>query len=275
MPDLQNKIEDPNKNEDKKGADGTVGKVLTILDIVEDFGKPVRFTQILEKSPYPKPSTYRFLQTLTNQHMLSLDPETGKYALGARLIRLAHSAWKLASLAPIAAPFLDQLSKNIGETIHLAQLDGAHVLYLDKRNALRPISMFADAGKVGPAYCTGVGKAMLAFLKPDHRSYLVAQQSFYKHTENTISSTEQLEAELTEILKTRISFDREEHEQNIICIATPILNPSGRMIGGMSITSSKNRINLENLQDYSEVLKSTADKIGKAASQTMFPETKG
>ncbi|MDX1738007.1 MAG: IclR family transcriptional regulator, partial [Alphaproteobacteria bacterium] len=147
-----------------KTEDGTVGKALRILDLVAEFGMPVRFNDILEKSPFPKASTYRFLQTLTNQGMLSYNEETQKYHMGIRLVRLAHSAWKQASLAPIASSAIDKLSAQTGETIHLAQLDNGQVLYVDKRNAKSPINMFSDAGKIGPAYCTGVGKAMVAFL---------------------------------------------------------------------------------------------------------------
>ena len=68
------------------------------------------------------------------------------------------------SLAQVARPYLDALSAEVGETVHLAQLDHGQVLYVDKRNARQPIEMFSQAGKVGPAYCTGVGKAMLAHL---------------------------------------------------------------------------------------------------------------
>ena len=83
------------------------------------------------------------------------------------VLRLAHAAWATSSLAPIARPYLDELSAETGETIHLAQMDGGQVLYVDKRNATKPVEMFAQAGKVGPAYCTGVGKAMLAFMPPE------------------------------------------------------------------------------------------------------------
>jgi hypothetical protein len=94
--------------------------------------------------------------------MLSYDPERQTYAPGLRLVRLAHAAWQASSLAPIARPYLDELSRATGETVHLAQLDGGQVLYVDKRNAADPVEMYSQAGKVGPAYCTGVGKAMLA-----------------------------------------------------------------------------------------------------------------
>ena len=134
----------------------------------------------MHNSPYPKATLFRFLQTLVSQGMLSLDPETSSYSLGVRLVRLAHAAWKQSSLAPVARPFLDALSAEMGETVHLAQLDGAHVLYVDKRNARVPIEMFSQAGKVGPAYCTGVGKAMLAFLPADQLGRLMPQMAFHR-----------------------------------------------------------------------------------------------
>ncbi len=97
--------------------------------------------------------------------MLSYDPDRQTYALGVRLVRLAHAAWAQASLAPVARPYLDALSAEIGETVHLAQLDNGAGALCRQAQRRPPVEMFAQAGKVGPAYCTGVGKAMLAFLR--------------------------------------------------------------------------------------------------------------
>ncbi|MDX1737243.1 MAG: IclR family transcriptional regulator, partial [Alphaproteobacteria bacterium] len=226
---------------------------------------------ILEKSPFPKASTYRFLQTLTNQGMLSYNEETQKYHMGIRLVRLAHSAWKQASLAPIASSAIDKLSAQTGETIHLAQLDNGQVLYVDKRNAKSPINMFSDAGKIGPAYCTGVGKAMVAFLGEAQIEKIIAQQSFYAHTAQTLTTPEQLRQDLKEIRETGISFDREEHEPNIICIAVPILSDNGKVLGGMSITSSTTRMSLDQLAEYASDLKATAKEVAQLAANWQFP----
>ena len=109
-------------------SDGTVGKALSVLDAVASFGRPVRFGEILSDSPYPKATLYRLVQVLTKQSMLTYDPDRQTYAPGLRLVRLAHSAWQTTSLAPIARPYLEALSAEVGETIHLAQLDGSSVL---------------------------------------------------------------------------------------------------------------------------------------------------
>lgn len=253
-------------------GDGTVGKALEVLDQVAAFGRPVRFSEVLAQSDFPKPTLYRLVQTLTSQQMLSYDPERQTYAPGLRLVRLAHAAWEQSTLAPIARPHIDALSAAVGETVHLAQLDHAQVLYIDKRNAGQPVQMYSQAGKVGPAYCTGVGKAMLAFCDPAVIDQVIAQQSFHRFTPQTLTSAAALRDELAEIRAHGYGFDREEHEPGIICVAMPILSEAGRVLGALSVTSTTDRTNLAGLEAYVPILRETAVKIARDAQNWSFPD---
>ena len=251
---------------------GTVGKAMTVLDQVAGFGRPVRFGEIQQVSDLPKATLYRLVQTLTHQSLLSFDTDRNTYALGMRLVRLAHAAWQQSSLAPIARPFLDALSADLKETVHLAQLDNAQVLYVDKRNAAQPVEMFSDAGKVGPAYCTGVGKAMLAFLDPVTLERTLGQQSYHRFTDATLCSPAALKAELNATRIRGYAFDKEEHEPGIICVAVPILAPGDRVLGAMSVTGSTARINLEKLTEFAPRLQETASRIAQDAKDWAFPD---
>jgi len=253
-------------------ADGTVGKALDVLDLVARHGRPLRFSELLAQADYPKATLYRLLQTLTHQGMLTYDPDLGTYALGVRLVRLAHAAWAQSSLAPIARPYLDELAAKTGDTIHLAQMDQGQVLYVDKRNAARPVEMFAQAGKVGPAYCTGVGKAMLAHLGPEALAAALARQSFHRHTDHTLDTPERLIAELEAIRARGHAFDREEHEAGIICCAVPILTRSGRVIGALSVTATTASTTLDALEARSGLIRDIAAKIAAEAESWRFPE---
>ncbi|MFK7877089.1 MAG: IclR family transcriptional regulator [Paracoccaceae bacterium] len=251
---------------------GTVGKAMRVLDQVASFGRPVRFADLQTGSDLPKATLYRLVQTLTQQSLLSFDPDQHTYSLGMRLVRLAHAAWQQSSLAPVAQPFLDALSAELGETVHLAQLDHAQVLYVDKRNAAQPVKMFSDAGKVGPAYCTGVGKAMLAFLDDMTLERVLGQQSYHRFTPNTLCSPQDLRTELMRTRARGFAFDCEEHEPGIICVAVPILGASGRVMGAMSVTGSTTRTSLDNLADLAPRLCATAALIAKEAETWAFPE---
>lgn len=250
---------------------GTVGKALSVLDAVAAFERPVRFTEILANSSYPKGSLYRFLQNLTNEGMLSYDPKQQTYALGVRLVRLAHAAWAQSSMAPVARPYLDALSEQIGETIHLAQLDNAHVLYVDKRNAKKPVEMFSQAGKVGPAYCTGVGKAMMAFLPDGQLSQILPQQSYHRFTKGTLCSEQALCDELQAIRARGYAFDREEHEPGIICVAVPILTAAEHTMGAISVTSSTTTNTLKQLEQLVPQMRDATRAIASEAEYWRFP----
>ncbi|PRY75538.1 IclR family transcriptional regulator [Marivita geojedonensis] len=253
--------------------DGTVGKALAVLDQIASYGRPVRFGELLADSDLPKATLYRFVQTLTNQGMLQYDPERQTYAPGLRLVRLAHAAWAQSSLAPVARPHVDALSAETGETVHLAQLDHAQVLYVDKRNARDPVEMFSQAGKVGPAYCTGVGKAMLAFLPDAELQTALAQQSWHRFTATTHGSPESLRAELAEIRADGLSFDREEHETGIVCVAVPILNSQARPLGALSVTGTTRRTDLDTLRGLGPRLKLAAAAIARDAESWLFPRS--
>lgn len=249
---------------------GTVGKALEVLDIFALQGRPLRFSDVQALSDQPKATLYRFLQTLTGQGMLSYDSDRGTYALGLRLVKLAHAAWKQSSLAPIARPHLDALAAEVGETVHLAQMDGGQVLYVDKRNASEPLEMFSQAGKVGPGYCTGVGKAIMAYLDPPEQDRALSRQAYHRYMPNTIISAEALRAELAQIRAEGFAYDREEHEPGIICIAKPILAGT-RVVGALSVTTSTERRDLASLDTFKPALTRTAETIGTEAATWQFP----
>jgi DNA-binding IclR family transcriptional regulator len=151
-------------------------------------------------------------------------------------------------------------------------MDQGQVLYVDKRNAAKPVDMFSSAGKVGPAYCTGVGKAMLAYLDEPALEAALARQSFHHFTPETLDTPDKLKAELAAIRARGYAFDREEHEPGIICCAVPILTRAGRAIGAISVTSTTARTSLAALEAQADHIKDIAAKIASAAEDWRFPE---
>lgn len=252
-------------------SDGTVGKALDLLDLVAQSPQPMRFSDIQALSPHPKATLHRLLQTLISQGMLAYDHDAHTYALGLRLVQLAHRAWSQSSLAPHARPFVDSLARATGETVHLAHMVSGQVLYIDKRNARDPVEMFSQAGKVGPGYCTGVGKAIMAFQHESERKLSIAQQSFHRYTETTMVTPAALSEELDTIRQNGLAFDREEHEPGIICIAAPIIGERGSVLGALSVTTTTARHTLEGLTVWQGVLREAAGKIAQASEAWRFP----
>lgn len=252
---------------------GTLAKGLALLEAVASGAQPLRFTDLLQSQPYPKATLHRLLKSLIEAEMVVYDADQRTYHPGLRLIRLAHASWLRSSLADAARATLDQLAIEIGETVHLATLDNGQVLYLDKRTAARPVTMFSSPGKVGPAHCTGVGKVMLAHLDEQALEHALERQSFHDYMPATITTPRALRAEITAIRKLGYGFDREEHEPSIICIAVPILSSRKAMLGGLSVTSTTYVTDLGTLEGYAPRLKEAAAAIAEEATIRMLPGT--
>ena len=126
--------------------------------------------------------------------------------------------------------------------------------------------MFSSPGKIGPAYCTGVGKAMLAALPEAKLAEAIKAQSFQQHTEKTLVSEQMLREELVRIRERGHAFDDEEHEDTIICVALPILNKRGEPIGALSVTSTTYVTTLEKMAEtYLPAMKIAVQEISENA----------
>lgn len=253
------------------GTDGTVGKALDILDTVVAFGRAVRFSEVLEKSAYPKATVHRILQTLTSQGMLSHDSERNVYVPGMRLVRVGRHAWNQSSLAPLALPFIETLANDVGETVHLAQMEESRVVFIEKKTPAEGFQTMARPGRRSPAHCTGVGKVMLAFMDEPRRQAALERLSFEQFTPATHAGPETLLAELAQIRADAVAFDREEHEQGIISIAAPIFGASNRVIGALSVVTSTFRMGLGDLEKFRPALSRTAAQIGSEAAVWSYP----
>ena len=252
-------------------SDGTVGKALDILDMVVAFGRAVRFSEVLEVSPYPKATLHRILQTLTSQGMLSYDEDRHVYVPGLRLVRIARHAWNQSSLAPLAEPFVASLAQDVRETVHLAQMEKGRVVFIDKCTPEGGFQTMAQPGRRSPAHCTGVGKVMLAFMDDARREQAMTAQDYTGFTPRTHRGAETLLPELEQIRAEGVAFDREEHEEGIISIAAPIVGSGGRVIGALSVVTSTFRMPLEDLEKFRPALLRTAAQIGREGAVWPYP----
>ena len=260
---------------EQSSTSGTVSKALRVLEAAAQEGRAVRFVELQNALPYPKSTLHRMLRTLVAENMLEFDEEQHTYRPGLRLVRLAHAAWADASLATTARDALDWLAEGLRETVHLGVLDNAQVLYVDKRTGDYRMSLYASVGKVGPAYCTGIGKAMLSALSGNDLENALSRQAFHRYTPQTITDAARLRADLKTCRERGYSLDLEEHEPGVICIAVPIVSGSGDLLGGLSMTNHTHLAAVDDLEQQLPRLKQAADDIARQAEYRMLAGSQG
>ena len=252
---------------------GTLGKALSVLDVIASSRTPMRFTDVLHKLDQPRGTLHRQIQNLVEEGLIEIGLDQS-YSLGPRLLKLAASAWSKNTFRVIAEPHIEQLHDATGETVHLGVLNRVEVIYLDKIESRQTVRMHSQVGNASPAYCTGIGKAMLAVLPAGEFAQRVREIEFQRHTENTIVDAASLLAEMEAIRVDGVSHDREENEPGIRCVAAPISDNSHRIIAGVSVTAPSYRLNTKDIERWTHLVRKTADNILADMEDLMGPRNR-
>lgn len=249
----------------------TVTRALKLLKLISE--QPMRVHEVAEKLEVHKSTASRLISTLHKENFIRQNTNQ-QYELGFAVFEMAHLMNNNLDLRSSAAPYLKNLNTLTNETIHLAVLDSGEVVYLDKKDSTRVVRMFSQIGKRAQPYCTGVGKALLAFLGEDELNKALDSITFKRYTERTLVSREALQRELDEIRKTGISWDRGEHESDIYCIAAPIFGFNQKVIASISISIMIKYTSIDELSkfmgDLSEAAAALSRDMGFAAANPPF-----
>ncbi|MCL6652280.1 IclR family transcriptional regulator [Agrobacterium rubi] len=249
---------DVKKTEDS--TTGTLGKAISLLELVVMSPQPLRFTDILERSGHPRGTLHRQLVHLLEEGLLEQNQDQ-TYRAGVRLLTFAAQAWSTNDLRSIAAPHLRVLHEKTQESVHLGILRGAEITYLDKIDGKHAVRMHSQIGRISPAYCTGVGKAALSLLSETDLDEVVSTIVFRPFTENTVTTAMQLKRQVAEIRDRGFGFDLEEHESGIQCIAVPIHAANQRFHAAISVTGPAYRLTRQCLEGWSSLVRDAAQNI--------------
>ncbi len=211
----------------------SVSRALKVLAFLAE--RPRSQAEVAREVGVNRSTALRLMRTLAEHGFVVGEPPT--YRVGPRFIALAEQALNSFDLRTSARPYLEKLRDNTGHTVHLAGVVGASAVYLDQLYGFSTLRLYASPGKAIPMYCTGVGKAILAFLPEDERASVCRDLHFVRHTATTLLNYEQLLAELTETCGRGYSVDDGEDEELVRCIGAPIFSSSGRVTGAVSITA--------------------------------------
>ena len=239
-------------------------RAIRLLSLLSD-GIPRTPVEISEGIGLSPSTTFRILATLSYYNLIKRDEKSGEYGLGLACLELARAYQDTNDLRRVALPELEELRDEVKETVHLCILDKMEIVYLEKISGLHAIGIMSSRiGARAPAYCTGVGKVLLAYQNPDQVRAHFARNGLPAFTGTTVTDIEDLMSELEAIARLGYGFDRGEHEHEVRCIATPIFDIYGNALAALSISGPSARMDpLENNAEMIEKAKETAMRISR------------
>jgi IclR family KDG regulon transcriptional repressor len=219
--------------------DSTLAKGLAVMEWMARQARACRVTDVAHAFGMARSNAHRTLQTLVECGWAVQDADTSAYRPSLRLFELGAMVSEAADIGALLRPHLAALAQASGETIHLAVLDGAEIVYLDKFDSPLPVAAYSRIGGRAPACCVASGKAMLAAARLDAAALRALFGTLQPHTPHSIVDFDALQAELERSRARGYAENREEWRLGVCGLGVPVFDARGTAVAavGMSVPS--------------------------------------
>ncbi|MGH7708431.1 MAG: IclR family transcriptional regulator [Vulcanimicrobiaceae bacterium] len=240
----------------------SIDRALDLLEALATRRSATAISELAHMVGLHVSTVHRLLSTLVDRGYVRQDPETSRYHLGARIFSLANAADLHLDLRIVAHPYLERMMRSAGETANLVTSTDNEVIYLDQVESLHLVKMFTAPGMRAPLFCTGTGKAILAFRPPAGVEPILAS-SLRQYTPHTIVTRAALERELELIRRNGYAVDNEEMEEGVRCLAVPIFDRHGRVGGAVSVSGPTSRMTRERVLELAPLAKKIVHELSQ------------
>lgn len=201
---------------------------------------PMGLRQMSRELGIPSASLHRILNDLQEQHVVERN-EAAEWVLSFRLMQIVGAQIDRLRLPAVVRPFLEMAALETGETAFLAIPSGDEIVYIDMVRSEMQLQLNVELGTRRPMHCTGLGKAILAYLAPHRQRLFLSRREMPAYTAHTITDPMLLERELHRIRQSGFAIDREEIILGVHCVAVPLLNHTSRAVGAISVAGTSTR----------------------------------
>ena len=235
----------------------SVATAIALLKAFSEEEVEIGVSSLAKRLGVAKSTVHRLAVTLVSEGMLEQNPENEKYRLGIALFGLGALVRRRMNVSSEARPHLMALRESTNETVHLAILDRAEIMYVYNLESTQAIRMRSDIGVRKPAFCTAEGIAMLAF----QSEALVAEvlgRGLNPRTPKTKTTASEVRAALERVRRDGFAVEDEESEAGMRSVAAPIRNAAGDVVAAVGLAGPVQRLS-------DEVLARFAPKVVEAA----------
>jgi DNA-binding IclR family transcriptional regulator len=246
----------------------TLRKSIRVLECFSIQEPRLSLSEIAKRVGLPPSTTHRILATLREEGVLEQNGSRELYRLGLKIFKMGSVVLATMELHREALPFLEELARETGETVHLGVLNGTEVVSIEKMDSPHALTTVITIGKGAPTYCTGLGKALLAF-QPETVIDHICGMRLARHTPQTITDPANLRQELAKIRALGYAIDNMELHPDVRCVAAPIRDRTGNVIASLSISGPASRISMNAVPSFAKKVREVAAKLSARLGETV------
>jgi IclR family pca regulon transcriptional regulator len=254
------------KEKPDPGFSQSIQRGLAILSSFKPTRPLLGVSELAREVGLGRSTAHRYVATLAALGYLEQDPPSRKYRLGPKVIDLGFSAINSMELRSISQPYLQRLSNDTGYTANMAILDDTDIIYIERCRSSKKgpseVELDLHVGSRLPAYCTSMGKVLLAYLPDDERDARLDRSPLKRHGPNTVTDKAALVDELDRVRETGIAINNEEIAFGIRAIAVPVRGRSGSVVASVGFGVHNSWVRIQDLVlELTPMLQNTASEI--------------
>lgn len=248
----------------------SVQKAFKMLRAFQEPDEWLTSAELSRRAGFPEASGYRLIQTLLEIGAVIQD-RRGRYGPGMLLISLSRYVAQDRLLRSAATEILEDLAIELDLIVHMGVFEDGMVTYVAKAGSNERFRVHTKVGTQLEAYCSGLGKVLLAALPQQELEGFLFEGDLVSLTPNTIVNPDALRAEIERVRRRGWAIDNCEIDMDLRCVAVPVRDASGRTIAAISSSDSASIMTEDRLNEVRALLTAAAERIGAQVYRTSGP----
>jgi IclR family KDG regulon transcriptional repressor len=244
-----------------RGGVQSIGRGFAIMEEIARNRDGISLAELSKRVGLHNSTTFHLVKTMVSLGYVRQLKDSKRYRIGRPLFALAASALDEIEMMSLATPVLEDLARATGESAHFSVPMGDAVVVLARTSGPGAFQMTDRVGVVRPAYCTALGKIMLAALAPGQFESYLKRAELKAYTPKSITSAERLTREIAEVRRAGMAVDDGEFDAEVRCVAMPVRDFSGRVAGAIGISGPVWRLSIEALQKRARSVRAAAERL--------------
>ncbi len=245
----------------------SLDRAISVLRHMADRGG-MALSELAKETDQSPATLYRILTTFQQHDFAEFNENDQVWNVGSGAYRIGSAFLRRTSLLEVSRPVLRQLMQDTGETANLGMERNDQVLFVFQVETHESIRAFFPPGTQSKMHASGIGKALLAHFHQDRFEDWIARHGLEKFTEKTLTDPDQLREDLALTRSRGNSFDDEERNIGMRCIAAPVFNAFGDPIAGVSVSGPVSRMKDAKLSEIAEAVREAANRVTRAIGGT-------
>jgi IclR family pca regulon transcriptional regulator len=225
----------------------SLARGLIVIQAFTQQSPQMTISQLSIKTGLSRAAVRRCLYTLTKLGFAGAE-DGSRYSLRPRMLTLSHTYTTSNTLSSAAQPILERMSAALRESFSVATLDGEDIVYIARTQVNRLMAVDLHIGSRLPAYCTSMGRVLLAYLPADQLEQYLAKVVLTPHTTRTVNSIEKLRLALRNVRRNGYAICDQEYEVGLRSLAVPVHSSTGRVVATINLSGNAPRLSVLEMQ---------------------------